>query len=147
MTALDPSPIRAVAARGGPGGDPVVVDVELASGFVAKVTLSRASPVKERRLRVVGSTASAVFDDVRAPDCLLVGGAEIRVPWREPLAVEIEHFLRCVEHRTRPRTPFDDGVTVVRALAQAEESRAHPQRRHASATDSERPMATTPQRT
>ena len=118
LHALDPSPIRALSARTGPGGDPVGVEAELASGFAFSAALSRAAPVKERRIRVVGSAATAVFDDVRAPDRLLVGGVEIAVAWQEPLAVEIDHFLRCVEHRAEPRTPLEHGVTVVRALAQ-----------------------------
>ncbi len=59
---------------------------------------------------------------MRSPDRLLVAGAEIGVAWREPLLVEIEHFLRCVQDRAAPLTPLEDGVTVVRALARAEES-------------------------
>jgi predicted dehydrogenase len=123
LNALDPSPIRALSVRAGAEGDPVLVEAELASGLTARVALSRASTVKERRIQVVGSTTVAVFDDVRAPDRLLVGSAEIGVVWREPLAREVEHFLRCVEQRTRPRTPFEEGVTVVRALALVEERR------------------------
>jgi predicted dehydrogenase len=120
--ALDPSPIRMIEARAAPGGDPVLVEAELTSGLSVSVALSRASAVKERRIRVIGTAAAAIFDDVRAPDRVIVAGAEIGVAWREPLTVEIEHFLRCVEQRGRPLTSFDDGVTVVRALAQAEES-------------------------
>ncbi len=120
--ALDPSPLRSLSARAAPGGDPVLVEAELGSGLAVSVALSRAAAVKERRIRVLGSAAAAVFDDVRAPDRVVVAGAEIGVVWREPLTVEIEHFLRCVEQRSRPLTPFEDGVTVVRALALAEES-------------------------
>jgi predicted dehydrogenase len=118
--ALDASPLRIVAARTPPGGDPVVVDAELASGLCVSITLSRAGLVKERRMRVVGSAATAFFDDVRAPDRLVVGGAELCVPWVEPLARETDHFLRCVEERARPRTPFEEAVTVVRVLAEVE---------------------------
>jgi predicted dehydrogenase len=121
LHALDPSPVHTLTARTGPGGDPVFVAAELLSGLAFSATFSRSAPAKERTIRVIGTAATAVFDDVRAPDRLLVGGAEIAVPWREPLAVEIEHFLGCVETRARPRTPLDDGVTVVRALALAEE--------------------------
>jgi predicted dehydrogenase len=121
LHALDPSPVHTLSARSGPGGDPVVVTAELGSGLAFSATFARAAAAKERTIRVIGTAAAAVFDDVRAPDRLLVGGAEITVPWREPLAVEIEHFLGCVETRARPRTPLDDGVTVVRALALAEE--------------------------
>ncbi len=123
LQALDPSPIRALSTRSAPGGDPLVVEAELASGFAFSAALSRSAPAKERRIRVVGATAAAVFDDVRAPDRLLVGGVEMPVPWHEPLAAEIDHFLRCVEQRARPRTPFEDGVRVVRTLAQADACR------------------------
>jgi predicted dehydrogenase len=109
------------SARGAPAGDPVVIEAELASGLRATVALSRAGLVKERRLRVVGEAAEAHFDDVRAPDRLILDGAEVLVPWSEPLAREVDHFLRCVEDRARPRTPFEEGVTIVRALAQVEE--------------------------
>src|SRR5262249_52616322 len=123
LHALDPSPIRGLAARASPSGDPVLVQAELASGFAATMLLSRVGAVKERRIRVHGSTATATFDDVRAPNRVLVGDREIDVAWREPLAVEIDHFLGCVEDRARPRTPFEDGLTVVRALAHVEETR------------------------
>jgi predicted dehydrogenase len=122
LHAIDPSPIRVLSARAAPGGDPVLIEAELASGLVASVALSRSSPIKERRIRVIGSAATAVFDDVRAPDRLHVDGTEVQVAWREPLAVEVEHFLRCVTERLPPLTSFEQGVTVVRALAQIEES-------------------------
>jgi predicted dehydrogenase len=88
--------------------------------------VSRVAPAKERRIRIVGAKGTAVFDDVRAPDRVLRSGAgvdasEISVPWREPLAAEIDHFLRCVEARARPTTPFEDGLAVVEALARVEE--------------------------
>jgi predicted dehydrogenase len=122
LHALDPSPLSSISARLASGGDPVLVEAELASGLRASVSLSRVGVVKERRLRVVGSAGAAVFDDVRAPDRILVDDREIRVPWEEPLAREVEHFLRCVEERAKPRTPFDEALTVVRALARVEES-------------------------
>ena len=127
LHALDPSPIRAITARasGSVSGDPVHVDVELASGLVAAITLSRVGADKERRLRVIGAPSGlfAALDDVRAPDRVLVAGSpELVVPWREPLAVEVDHFLRCVEERARPLTPFEEGLIVVRAIAAAEDS-------------------------
>ena len=124
LHALDPSPLAAIEARAAPSGDPVHIEAELGSGLRARMALAHRAAVKEQRIRVVGSAAAAVFDDVRAPDRVTVGGREITVPWREPLALEVEHFLQCVELRARPRTPFEEGVTVVRALARAEESRA-----------------------
>ncbi len=99
----------------------MLIRADLSSGLAASIALSRASQVKERRIRVVGARAAVLFDDVRAPDRLHVDGAEVRVAWREPLAVEVEHFLDCVAQRAQPLTPFEEGVRVVRALAQVEE--------------------------
>ncbi|WP_437732576.1 Gfo/Idh/MocA family protein [Sorangium sp. So ce1335] len=144
LAALDPSPL--VEARGhlSPGGERVTVEARLASGLAAQLELGSSSPTKERRLRIAGSARVAVFDDVRAPDRLLLldglgadgrgaaageraerdarapAGHALEVPWREPLAVEIEHFLRCVEERTPPLTPLDEGAAVVRILERIE---------------------------
>ncbi|WP_434043466.1 MULTISPECIES: Gfo/Idh/MocA family protein [Sorangium] len=139
LAALDPSPL--VEARGhlSPGGERVTVEARLESGLVAQIELCSSSPTKERRLRLAGSARVAVFDDVRAPDRILFldgrgaaageragrdalasAGHELEVPWREPLSVEIEHFLRCVEERTPPLTPLDEGAAVVRILERVE---------------------------
>jgi predicted dehydrogenase len=121
LQAIDPSPVRYLSAQASPGGDPTLIETTLCSGARAVLLLSRTGAVKERRITVLGQNGSAVLDDVGAPDCILTrtsaGQREIRVPWREPLAVEIEHFLFCVEHRTPPRTPLGDGVRIVRTLA------------------------------
>lgn len=138
LHALDPSPIRAVSATSAPAGDPLRIEAELESGLAAKIALSGSHARKERRICVIGASKIAVLDDVRAPDRVLLAeprrrrGAsaaavttgEIAVPWYEPLAAEIEHFLCCVEDRARPLTPLEDGALVVRSLARAEASRA-----------------------
>ncbi len=132
--ALEPLRIEALEATSGPEGDPVVLGFRVMSGLVARIELSRVHATKERRIVVVGSSSVAMLDDVRAPDRIFLSRApasrseglfegpaeEIRVPWREPMAVEIEHFLRCVEERRAPRTPFEEGALVVRALAHAD---------------------------
>jgi predicted dehydrogenase len=127
LHALDPRGLSSIEAVVGPGGDPVVLHARTDRGITARIELSRAHPTKERRICVVGASRTAVIDDVRASDRILVARSEdaepveeIRVAWREPLAVEIEHFLRCVEERARPLTSFEEGAAVVRALAEAE---------------------------
>ncbi|APR84033.1 Hypothetical protein A7982_09382 [Minicystis rosea] len=126
LHALDPSPMRTSSVRAGPTGDPVLIEAQLASGLEVSIALSRVAPAKERWFRIVGATAAATFDDVRAPDRVVVGTREHAVVWREPLAVEIEHFLQCVRDRSRPLTSFDDGRLVVHALAAAEERLSEP---------------------
>jgi predicted dehydrogenase len=134
IAAIDASAIATLSASGPASGADAVVTLALQSGLTARVALSRAHPAKERRFAVIGRDHAAIFDDVRAPDRVLLGrptrrrGAaaeiaitgEATVAWHEPLALEIDHFLRCVEERTPPLTGFDDGVLVVRALARAE---------------------------
>jgi predicted dehydrogenase len=129
LHALDSSPIRAVAARAAPSGDPALIEAELSSGLEVSIALSRVAPAKERRIRVTGAAGTAILDDVRAPDRVLLDGVEMVVPWREPLAVEVEHFLRCVQDRARPLTSFDEGRLVVQALAAAEDGAAAPSER------------------
>ncbi len=133
LGALDESPIRDAAARAGAGvGGEVLLEARLESGLPARIELCRSSPAKERRLRLAGTARIALLDDVRAPDRIVLARRgrsaagplsierEIQVPWAEPLAIEIDHFLRCVEERARPLTPLEEGAAVVRALARAE---------------------------
>lgn len=127
LRALDPSPIADIEAEWRDDGDRITVDLGLESGVTARIELARTNPTKERRLAVFGSALKGRFDDVRAPDRIALEGAgaasgagEILVDWREPLALEIAHFLECVERRTAPRTSFEEGASVVRALARIE---------------------------
>ncbi|WP_437673751.1 Gfo/Idh/MocA family protein [Sorangium sp. So ce131] len=150
LSALDPSPLaeaRAHVSHASQGGEHVTLEARLESGLAAQIELCSSSPTKERRLRLAGAARVALFDDVRAPDRLLVldgrgaaaaaraglagieeaggdarapAGRELRVPWREPLSIEIEHFLRCVEDRAPPLTPLDEGAAVVRTLERVE---------------------------
>ncbi|WP_437526788.1 Gfo/Idh/MocA family oxidoreductase [Sorangium sp. So ce726] len=143
LSALDSSPLAEARAHLSPCGELVTLEARLESGLAARIELCSSSPTKERRLRLVGSAGVAVFDDVRAPDRIVFldargagagapageraghlelapAGRELEVPWREPLSVEIEHFLRCVEDRTPPLTPLDEGAAVVRILEDVE---------------------------
>jgi len=130
--ALEPLRIGALSATSGPEGDPVVLAFSTASGIAARIELSSMHSTKVRRILVVGTKGAVMFDDVRAPDRIFVSRSsrqedffegpvdEVHVAWREPIAIELEHFLRCVEERSRPRTSFEEGSLVVRALVDAE---------------------------
>lgn len=134
LHALDASPMRALAARSGPAGDPVLIEAQLASGLEISIALSRVATAKERCIRLVGTAGEVTLDDVRAPDRVRVGDVAQAVPWREPLALEIEHFLRCVIDRATPLTSFEEGRLVVQALAAAEDCVTVPPERFASVT-------------
>ncbi|MFO0761297.1 MAG: Gfo/Idh/MocA family oxidoreductase [Byssovorax sp.] len=139
LHALDPSPIAGLTASSPPGGDLCRVSLDLTSGLGASIELSRAHPSKERKITVIGTRGAAVFDDVRAPDRVLLGavrgthgesafepGAASPVPWAEPLALEIAHFFDCITTRRAPLTSFDTAVPIVRALCRAEEAASAP---------------------
>jgi len=106
----------------------------------AHVFVSWLHPFKEQRLVVVGSEAMAVFDDLNDwPDKLVLfehgvdwsdgrprpkkaDGAPVPLDQTEPLRVECEHFLACIQTGATPRTDGLEGLRVLRVLAQAQAS-------------------------
>ncbi|HKA60563.1 MAG TPA: Gfo/Idh/MocA family oxidoreductase [Gemmatimonadales bacterium] len=150
---LGEHPIR-VAAHGKSYLQPAIEDVvfltmEFGSGVLAHVQLSWLDPHKERKLTVVGAKKMVVFDDMepreklriydkgvdRPPEygsfgeSLAIREGDIfipRIPSVEPLAAELEHFVRAAQGREAPRggASAEDGVHVVRVLEAASRSLA-----------------------
>jgi predicted dehydrogenase len=122
--------------------DVVFAHLSFAGGLAAHVHVSWLDPRKERRLTVVGSRRMATFDDMDAertltvydkgfdPDAAVEGdyvarSGEQRSPAisrREPLRIELEHFLDCVRHGAEPRTGGREGLRVVQVLAALQRS-------------------------
>jgi predicted dehydrogenase len=122
--------------------DVVFAHLAFSSGVAAHLHVSWLDPRKERRLTVVGSRRMATFDDMEAertltvydkgfdPDNAAAGdyvarSGEQRSPAispREPLQIELEHFLQCVQGREVPRTGGREGLRVVRVLEGLQES-------------------------
>lgn len=119
--------------------DTVFFTLRFADGRLAHSHVSWLDPHKVRRLTVVGSRQMAVFDDVepaeklriydkgvdRTPeyhsygDALTLRFGDIYVPrieMQEPLKLECQHFLHCVEKRQRPLSDGQNGVQVLRVL-------------------------------
>jgi len=142
-----------VSARGRaflrPGTEDVVfMHLDFREGPLAQVQMSWLDPHKERRLTVVGSKKMAVFDDAhptekiriydkgfdRPPDYgsfgdfLSLRDGDIHIPrisMEEPLRLEVDHFVQCVETGSHPRTDATAGFRIVRILAAAEASLRH----------------------
>jgi predicted dehydrogenase len=122
--------------------DVVFAHLAFAGGLAAHIHVSWLDPRKERRLTVVGARRMATFDDMEAertltvydkgfdPDVAVEGdyvarSGEQRSPAisrREPLRIELEHFLRCLRDGAEPRTGGRDGLRVVRVLEALQES-------------------------
>ncbi len=134
----------AVEARGGAFLNDDVADVTVSvlsfkSGVRAHIFVSWLHPFKEQKLVVVGDRKMAVFDDTDPEHKLLLypysiewkqrfplprrGDAEpVEVENAEPLRLELEHFLECIERRARPHT---DGREALRVLSVLEACQAH----------------------
>lgn len=115
-------------------------------GVFANVHVSWLNPKKVREVTVVGSNKMVVFDDLKTEQRVKVhdkgvtamtDGADLTaVPMsyrhgdivspylemNEPLRVEDEHFVTCVQTGLRPLTDGESGLEVVRVLEAAQRS-------------------------
>lgn len=112
------------------------------SGPVAWCEVSWLSPQKMRRTCIVGSERMVVYDDTEPSEKVRIydKGVSLRRPENfgefqlsyrtgdmvaphlsnaEPLLIEVDHFLECVESGQQPRTNGQFGVDVVRAVEMA----------------------------
>jgi UDP-2-acetamido-3-amino-2,3-dideoxy-glucuronate N-acetyltransferase len=133
-----------VSAFGGAYLQPQIADVTLtalrfADGLRAHVFVSWLHPYKEQKLVVVGDKKMAVFDDVikdgklkiydkriewvgEQPRPKQVSETTLYLPEAEPLRLECEHFVQCIDKRTQPRTDGASGLRVLQVLETAQRS-------------------------
>ena len=116
--------------------DVVFAYLRFPSGITAHLHLSWLDPHKERRLTVVGSRRMATFDDMELERKLTIydkGFDEKADSWgeyitrsgdvtsprianAEPLRLECEHFIHCIQSGETPRSDGQSGLRVVRVL-------------------------------
>lgn len=126
--------------------DIVFILLEFANGAIAHIHNSWLDPNKVRRATFVGTQKMIVYDDVDTQHKIKIydkgvdkienpssfgefqltirnGDIEIpQLPTTEPLKIEMEHFIHCVQ---TGKTPLSDGVNgyqVLRVLEAADES-------------------------
>jgi predicted dehydrogenase len=131
--------------------DVVIANITWRSGLLAAVHVSWLDPHKARQLTVVGTQKMVVYDDVGeykltifdkgfdqvprlgermdfdAPLSVHFKARQghvtmLHCPVREPLAVEVEHFLECILDGRTPRTDARHARAVVNILEAAETS-------------------------
>jgi predicted dehydrogenase len=135
-----------VEARGESYMRPGIEDVvfcflRFPSGLAAHLHLSWLDPHKERRFTVVGARRMATFDDMDLERKVTVydkgfdedtgsygeyitRSGDIwspRIPNREPLRLECEHFVECVREGREPLSDGQAGLRVVRVLEALQE--------------------------
>ncbi len=125
--------------------DVAFIDLAFPSGSIANVQVSWLAPSKLRRTVIVGSRKMLVYDDTEPLEKIKIydKGVEVIEPesfgeyqlsyrtgdivspkleTSEPLASEMEEFLRCIETGSTPKSSGIEGLAVVRALELADES-------------------------
>jgi len=127
-----------VAAQGAsylnhPISDVTLSVLSFANGVKAHVFVSWIHPFKEQKLIVVGDRQMAVFDDTeperklvlyphridwvdRIPVVRKAEGKVVELERSEPLRVECQHFLECIQERKTPQTDGENGLRVLRIL-------------------------------
>jgi UDP-2-acetamido-3-amino-2,3-dideoxy-glucuronate N-acetyltransferase len=118
--------------------DTTLTTLEFKNGVKGHIFVSWLHPFKEQKLIVVGSRAMAVFDDVSKEKLFIyphtiewrdgkipvAHKADYRVVHigdnREPLKLELEHFIEAVLERKKTRTDGTEGLKVLKILEIAE---------------------------
>ncbi len=120
--------------------DVAFITLQFASGIVTQLHLSWLAPTKLRRTTVTGANKMVVYDDLGGPEAVKIydqGVDRIRQPQTfgefqltyrtgdiviprldnvEPLRIEWEHFVDCVQNSTRPLSGGQEGVEIVRII-------------------------------
>lgn len=133
MFLLGQTPSKILSVQGSQTGDDGIVDVahielEFPSGIRGHIHNSWVHPMKQVRLAVRGSKRSAIIDDTLPwPEKLKLSSIDPNEPLEEPeflriepLKLECQHFLNCIETRREPKTDGVNGLEVVRLLEEAE---------------------------
>ena len=109
------------------------------NGIKAHIFVSWLHPYKEQKLIVVGNKKMALFDDTNPKDKLFLYSHEIewlenkpiphpkeaevvKVPLGEPLKIECQDFLECIENRKKPIVDGHKGLQVLKVLSDCQRS-------------------------
>ncbi|MGN6515433.1 MAG: Gfo/Idh/MocA family protein [Rhizomicrobium sp.] len=120
--------------------DAVMTTLSFASGVQGHIFSSWINPFKEQKLTVSGEKGMLVLDDTAPwekkltfyrhkiespngkPEAKAGEAEHILLPQAAPLREEIDHFLSCVQTRTKPRTDGAEALRVLRVLRACDES-------------------------
>ena len=115
---------RSVALSKSGFDDFTAATIKFETGLLATLVISWFGPEKIRKMTLVGERKMAVFDDAEEKDKLKLfqdnsgdsGYASPKIPAKEPLRNELEHFISCVRTGEPPLTGIDHGYAVVKWL-------------------------------
>ncbi len=128
--------------------DVVFMNIVYPNNVMANIHVSWLDPHKIRQMTIVGSKKMVIYDDIaenkiaiydKGIDRMAVLGENMdfdnhrtinfnhrsgdlvlpKIEWQEPLKVEIEHFIDCIQNGTKCQTGHEHAGKVVRILSQA----------------------------
>lgn len=120
--------------------DTVTTDITFANGIKARVFNSWFYPIKEQKFMVIGEKGALIFDDTQAWDQKLSHiphtsqqtkkGVDleqnvqisIAIAPAEPLKIECEHFVKCIETGEKPLTHAGNAIVVMDLLQKSQDS-------------------------
>jgi len=119
--------------------DVTVTTMNFASGVRAHIFVSWLHPYKEQKLVVIGNHRMAVLDDTNPKEKLSLYSHQIewserkpvahqkspeiiQVSLEEPLRIECQDFLKCIETRHKPRVDGNKGIQVLEILSSCQKS-------------------------
>ena len=127
---LGKAPLRVISAVGASSDKNDIMDithvtVEYEGGVIGQISDSWIHPVKRVNLLVRGSKGTAIFDDTLTENKLQIFDQTTPGVSKqesldfieiEPLKLECQHFLNCIEQGTKPRSDGLNGYQVVSIL-------------------------------
>ena len=131
---LGKEPKRVISAVGASSEGNDIMDithitVEFEGGTIGHISDSWIHPQKRVNLLIQGSKASAIFDDTLSENKLQIfehsqpgvsTTESLEYIEIEPLKLECQHFLHCMETGKKARSDGENGYTVVKVLEDAE---------------------------
>lgn len=125
--------------------DVVFVNINFDKNLMAHIHASWLDPHKMRKFTIVGSKKMAVFDDMESTEkiriydkgfdwqknsgtyetFLTLREGDIHIPkidMVEPLKLECQHFIDCIQNNQRPLTDGENGLAVLKILDAAQKS-------------------------
>ena len=131
---LGKEPVRVISAVGASSDSNDIMDIthvsiEYEDGIIAHISDSWIHPQKRVNLLVRGTKACAIFDDTLAENKLQIfESSSPKVSKNEvldyieiePLKLECQHFLNCIEQEKQARSDGHNGFNVVKVLEEAE---------------------------
>jgi predicted dehydrogenase len=126
--------------------DVVYIDMLFPDNILAHIHVSWLDPCKVRRITVVGSKKMVVYNDIENSEKIKIydkgvdkppytdtyadfqfsyHNGDVLIPnirFSEPLRLECQHFLECIQNRCEPLSGGRDGLEVVKVLEAAQNS-------------------------